>query len=46
VTTNLVFAQARTSDHPKSVTVQVSYTAGGASYTLTEVSRVLVAVKC
>jgi hypothetical protein len=45
-TTNLVFAQTRTSDHPKSATVEVSYTAGGTSYTLTEVTRVLVAVKC
>jgi hypothetical protein len=45
-TTNLVFAQTRTSDHPKSATIQVSYTAGGNSYTLTEVTRVLVAVKC
>ncbi len=45
-TTNLVFAQTRTSDHPKSTTIQVSYTAGGNSYTLTEEVRVLVAVKC
>src|ERR1700722_626845 len=34
VTTNLVFAQTRTSDHPKSATIQVSYPAGGNSYTL------------
>lgn len=45
-TTNLVFAQTRTSDHPKSATIQVDYTAGGNSYTLTEEVRVLVAVKC
>ena len=46
-TTNLVFAQTRTSDHPKSVGVQVSYTAGGNSYTWTETDvRVLVGVKC
>jgi hypothetical protein len=46
VTTNLVFAQTRTNDHPESATIQVSYTAGGSSYTMTEVTRVLVAVKC
>ena len=46
VTTNLVFAQTRTNDHPDSATIQVSYTAGGSSYTMTEVTRVLVAVKC
>lgn len=45
-TTNLVFAQTRTSDHPKSATIQVNYTAGGNSYTLIEVTRVLVAAKC
>ncbi len=45
-TTNLVFAQTRTSDHPKSATIQVNYTAGGNSYTMIEVTRVLVAVKC
>jgi hypothetical protein len=44
--TNLVFAQTRTSEHPKSATVQVSYTAGGNSYILTELVRVLVGVKC
>ena len=31
-TTNVVFAQTRTSDHPKSATIQVNYTAGGNSY--------------
>ena len=47
VTTNLVFAQTRTNDHPKSAGVQVSYTAGGNSYTWTESQvRVLVGVKC
>jgi hypothetical protein len=45
-TVNLVFEQARTSDHPRSATVEVWYTAGGASYTLTEPTRVLVAVRC
>jgi hypothetical protein len=45
-TTNLVFAQTRTSDHPKSATIQVNYAAGGNSYTMTEATRVLVAVKC
>jgi hypothetical protein len=46
-TTNLVFAQTRTTDHPKSATVQVTYTAAGNSYTFTEQQvRVLVAVKC
>ena len=45
-TTNLVFAQTRTSDHPKSATIQVKYAAGNSSYTMIEVTRVLVAVKC
>ncbi len=45
-TTNVVFAQTRTSDHPKSATIQVDYTAGGYSYKRTELVRVLVAVKC
>jgi len=46
-TMNLVFAQTRTSDDPKSATIEVSYTAGGSSYTFTEPQiRVLVAVKC
>ena len=45
-TTNLVFAQTRTNDHPKSATIQVNYSAGGSSYTMIEVTRVLVAVKC
>ncbi len=44
--TNLVFAQTRTSDHPKPVTAQVSYTAGGNNYTMTQSAQVLVAVKC
>jgi len=43
---NLVFAQTRTSDHPKAATVRVYYTAGGSLYTLTEPVRVLVAVRC
>jgi hypothetical protein len=43
---NLVFAQTRTSDHPRSATVRVYYTAGGSSYMLTEPVRVLVAVRC
>lgn len=45
-TTNIVFAQTRTSDHPKSATIRVAYTAGGSSYTRTELVRVLVGVKC
>jgi hypothetical protein len=45
-TTNLVFAQTRTSSHTRSAAVQVSYTAGGIGYTLTEAVRVLVAADC
>jgi hypothetical protein len=46
MTVNLVFRQTRTSDHPRSATVQIDYSAGGNSYTLTEPVRVLVAVRC
>jgi hypothetical protein len=45
-TVNLVFAQTRTSRHPRSATVEVWYTAGGHSYTLTQPVRILVAVTC
>ena len=46
-TTNLVFAQTRTSDHPKPAGVQVTYSAGGNSFTWTESQvRVLVGVHC
>jgi hypothetical protein len=43
---NLVFAQTRTSDHPKPAEPEITYTAGGASYTLTERFQTLVAVNC
>jgi hypothetical protein len=42
---NLIFAQTRTSDHPRPATVEVWYTAGGSSYTLTEPARMLVSVR-
>jgi hypothetical protein len=45
-TLNLVFRQTRTSPHPRAATVQIDYSAGGTSYTLTEPVRVLVAVSC
>ncbi|HSR86846.1 MAG TPA: hypothetical protein VLM11_21925 [Streptosporangiaceae bacterium] len=45
-TVNLVFRQTRTSNHPRSATAQIVYSAGGISYTLTEPFRVLVAVQC
>ena len=46
VTTNLVFAQTRTSTRTRSAAVQITYTAGGTGYTLTEAVRVLVAADC
>jgi len=45
-TANLVFRQTRTSDQPRSATVQIDYSAGGIGYMLTEPVRVLVAVQC
>jgi hypothetical protein len=41
---NLVFAQTRTSSHPKPATTTVTYTADGTGYTLTEPFQVLVGV--
>jgi hypothetical protein len=43
---NLVYAQTRTSDHPRSAVPQITYTAGGFTYTLTVPFRSLVAIKC
>lgn len=43
---NLVFAQTRTSDHPRSAVPQITYTAGGFTYTLTVPFRSVVAAKC
>jgi hypothetical protein len=43
---NLVYAQTRTSDHPRSAAPQITYTAGGFTYTLTVPFRSVVAVKC
>ena len=43
---NLVYAQSRTSDHPRSAVPQITYTAGGFTYTLTVPVRSLVASKC
>lgn len=43
---NLVFAQTRTSDHPRSAVPEITYTAGGFTYTLTVPFRSVVAVKC
>ncbi len=45
-TLNLVFAQTRTSDHPRSAVPQITYTAGGFTYTLTVPFRSVVAIKC
>lgn len=45
-TANLVFAQTRTSDHPKPAAPKITYRAGGASYTLTEPIKTIVAVSC
>lgn len=43
---NLVFAQTRTSDHPRSVVPQITYTGGGFTYTLTVPFRSVVAANC
>lgn len=43
---NLVFAQTRTSDHPRSAVPQITYTGGGFTYTLTVPFRSVVAVRC
>ena len=43
---NLVYAQTRTSDHPRSAVPQIIYTAGGFTYTLTVPFRSVVAGKC
>lgn len=43
---NLVYAQTRTSDHPRSAVPQITYTAGGFTYRLTVPFRSLVAFKC
>lgn len=43
---NLVFAQTRTSDDPKPAAPEITYTAGGVSYSLTERTKSLVAVSC
>jgi hypothetical protein len=43
---NLVFAQSRTADHPRSAVPQITYTAGGFTYTLTVPFRSLVAASC
>ena len=43
---NLVYAQTRTSDHPRSAMPQITYTAGGFTYTLTVPFRSVVASKC
>lgn len=43
---NLVFAQTRTSDRPRSAAPQITYTADGFTYTLTVPFRSLVAAKC
>jgi hypothetical protein len=43
---NLVFAQTRTSSHPKPAEPEITYTAGGNNYTLIEVVQTLVAVNC
>jgi hypothetical protein len=40
---NLVFAQTRTSSHPKPAAPEVTYTAGGSSYTFIDPVKVLVA---
>lgn len=45
-TLNLVYAQTRTSDHPRSAAPQITYTAGGFTYTLTVPFRSVVAIKC
>jgi hypothetical protein len=45
-TVNLVYAQTRTSDHPRSAMPQITYTAGGFTYTLTVPFRSVVASKC
>jgi hypothetical protein len=43
---NLVYAQTRTSDHPRSAMPLITYTAGGFTYTLTVPFRSVVASKC
>lgn len=43
---NLVFAQERTSDRTRPAAVQVTYTADGRNYSLTEAVRVVVAANC
>ncbi len=43
---NLVYAQTRTSDHPRSAMPQITYTAEGFTYTLTVPFRSVVASKC
>ena len=45
-TVNLVYAQTRTSDQPRSAVPQITYTAGGFTYTLTVPFRSVVAIKC
>jgi hypothetical protein len=43
---NLVYAQTRTSIHPRSAVPQITYTAGGFTYKLTVPFRSVVAIKC
>jgi len=43
---NLVYAQTRMSDHPRSAAPRITYTAGGFTYTLTVPFRSVVAIKC
>jgi hypothetical protein len=43
---NLVFAQTRTSSHPRPAAPEITYTASGASYTLIEPIQTVVAVNC
>jgi hypothetical protein len=45
-TLDLVFAQTRTSSHPRSATPVITYTAGGFTYSLTEPTRSVVVVRC
>lgn len=45
-TVNLVFAQTRTSTHPRPAEPQITYTAGGSTCTLTVPFRSVVAITC
>ncbi|HEY2316237.1 MAG TPA: hypothetical protein VGH96_21700 [Streptosporangiaceae bacterium] len=41
-----MYSQTRTSEHPRSAVPQITYTAGGFTYTLTVPFPSVVAVKC